>query len=282
MQDEVVVAPRHGERVELDRAEASERCPHAVEADGQRAGRREEVPPHEESARRGRADGEGSMALEIRGCEPSDGALGHAARPPRAEADLAYTRAGMATTRDYYDILGLERGASDDEIKRSFRRLAQQWHPDVSTDPDADARFKEINEAYQVLSDPQRRQAYDLFGRAGVGGTGAGAEGYGPFGGFQGFGDIFDAFFGGATAGGATRRARRPAGADLRYDLELTFEEAIHGARRRSSPSRALDGCATCGGSGAREGTTPRTCPPAAAAARSARCAPPCSARWST
>ena len=159
----------------------------------------------------------------------------------------------MATTRDYYDILELERGASDDEIKRSFRRLAQQWHPDVSTDPDADARFKEINEAYQVLSDPQRRQAYDIFGRAGVGGTGAGAEGYGPFGGFQGFGDIFDAFFGGAPAGGATRRARRPAGADLRYDLELTFDEAIHGAEKELTFT-ALDGCQTCGGSGARRG----------------------------
>ena len=74
----------------------------------------------------------------------------------------------MATTRDYYEILGLERGASDEEIKRSFRKLAQQWHPDVNTDPDADERFKEINEAYQVLSDPQRRQQYDMFGRAGV------------------------------------------------------------------------------------------------------------------
>jgi molecular chaperone DnaJ len=166
----------------------------------------------------------------------------------------------MATTRDYYDILGLERGASDEEIKRSFRRLAQQWHPDVSTDPDADARFKEINEAYQVLSDPQRRQAYDLFGRAGVGGTGAGAEGYGPFGGFQGFGDIFDAFFGGTASGGATRRARRPVGADLRYDLELTFEEAIRGSEKEISFA-ALDRCGTCGGTGAREGTTPKTCP---------------------
>ncbi len=178
----------------------------------------------------------------------------------RGQPLLAYTPAGMATTRDYYDILGLPRGASDEEIKRSFRKLAQQWHPDVNTDPDADARFKEINEAYQVLSDPQRRQAYDMFGRAGVGGTGAGAEGYGPFGGFQGFGDIFDAFFGGAAAGGATRRARRPAGADLRYDLELTFDEAIHGAEKELTFT-ALDRCGTCGGSGAAEGTAPTTCP---------------------
>jgi molecular chaperone DnaJ len=163
----------------------------------------------------------------------------------------------MATTRDYYEILDLPRSASDEEIKRSFRKLAQQWHPDVSTDADADARFKEINEAYQVLSDPQRRQSYDTFGRAGVGGTGA--EGYGPFGGFQGFGDIFDAFFGGAAAGGGARRPRRPAGADLRYDLTLSFDEAIHGADKDLSFS-ALERCATCDGSGAEAGSTPSAC----------------------
>ena len=88
----------------------------------------------------------------------------------------------MATTRDYYEILGVARGASDDEVKKAFRKLAQQWHPDVNTSSGADERFKEINEAYQVLSDPQRRQAYDTFGQAGVGGSGA--EGFGPFGGF--------------------------------------------------------------------------------------------------
>jgi molecular chaperone DnaJ len=165
----------------------------------------------------------------------------------------------MATTRDYYEILGLERGASDEEIKRSFRKLAQRWHPDVNTDPEADERFKEINEAYQVLADPRRRQQYDMFGRAGVGGTGAGAEGYGPFGGFQGFGDIFDAFFGGAAAGGA-RRPRRPAGADLRYDLQLTFDEAIHGAEKELTFT-ALDTCGTCSGSGAEAGSEPVPCP---------------------
>ena len=105
----------------------------------------------------------------------------------------------MATTRDYYDILGVPRGAADAEIKRAFRKLAQQWHPDVNTDPAAQERFKEINEAYQVLSDPQQRRAYDMFGQAGVGG--GGPEGFGPFGGFQGFGDLFDAFFGGARPG---------------------------------------------------------------------------------
>jgi molecular chaperone DnaJ len=162
----------------------------------------------------------------------------------------------MATTRDYYEILGVPRGAGDEDIKRAFRKLAQQWHPDVNTDPDADARFKEINEAYQVLSDPQRRQAYDLFGRAGVGGSGA--EGYGPFGGFSGFGDIFDAFFGGAATG--TRRARPPSGADLRYDLKLTFDEAIHGTEKDITFS-ALATCDTCGGNGAEPGTEPVSCP---------------------
>jgi molecular chaperone DnaJ len=163
----------------------------------------------------------------------------------------------MATTRDYYDILGVPRGASDDEVKRAFRKLAQQWHPDVNASPEADERFKEINEAYQVLSDPQRRQAYDMFGRAGVGGTGA--EGYGPFGGFSGFGDIFDAFFGaGATTG--TRRGRPPAGADLRYDLKLSFDEAIHGAEKEVTFT-ALGRCDTCSGTGAEPGTNPVTCP---------------------
>ena len=158
----------------------------------------------------------------------------------------------MASQRDYYDILGVPRGASDADVKKAFRRLAQQWHPDVSTEAGADERFKEINEAYQVLSDPQRRQAYDTFGRAGVGG---GPEGYGPFGGFQGFGDLFDAFVG-QGAPGASRRGRPPAGADLRYDLRLTFAETISGADKEIEFS-ALGRCETCSGSGAKSGTSP-------------------------
>jgi molecular chaperone DnaJ len=163
----------------------------------------------------------------------------------------------MATTRDYYEILEVQRGASDEEIKRSFRKLAQKWHPDVNTDPDADARFKEINEAYQILADPQRRQQFDTFGRAGVGGNGAG--GSRPFGGFEGVGDIFDAFFGAASAQGQ-RRSRRPAGADLRYDLSLTFDEAIHGAEKEISFT-VLDRCETCDGTGAQEGSETTLCP---------------------
>ena len=119
--------------------------------------------------------------------------------------------------RDYYEVLGVERSASDAEIKRAFRKLAQQWHPDVNTDPAAQERFKEINEAYQVLSDPDRRQRYDMFGRAGVDGGAAGPSGFEGFGGFS---DIFDAFFGGGAAS-AARRGRPQPGADLRYDLEI-------------------------------------------------------------
>jgi molecular chaperone DnaJ len=165
----------------------------------------------------------------------------------------------MATTRDYYDILGVPRNAPDADIKRAFRKLAQQWHPDVNTDPSAQERFKEINEAYQVLSDPQQRRAYDTFGRAGVGG--GGADGFGPFGGFQGFGDLFDAFFGGAAPGGPQARRGRPtAGSDLRYDLRITFEESIRGAEKEIEFS-ALDRCPTCSGTGAEPGSASTRCP---------------------
>ena len=164
----------------------------------------------------------------------------------------------MATQRDYYDILGVPRTASDAEVKRAFRKLAQQWHPDISTESGADERFKEINEAYQVLSDPQRRQAYDLFGRAG-----GGADAFGGYGGFQtgfsGFGDLFDAFFGAGAAGG-TRRARPPSGSDLRYDLSVTLEESIRGAEKEIE-FHSLDRCETCSGNGAAPGTEPTTCP---------------------
>ncbi len=162
----------------------------------------------------------------------------------------------MTTERDYYDILGVPRGASDAEIKRAFRKLAQQYHPDVSKESDAHDRFKEVNEAYQVLSDPQRRQAYDMFGRAGLGGAGVDTDFASAFG---GFGDIFDAFFGGAATAGA-RRGRAAAGSDLRYDLRITFAEAVNGTEK-DIEFEALASCPTCSGSGAAAGSTPVTCP---------------------
>ncbi len=166
----------------------------------------------------------------------------------------------MATTeRDFYVILGVERTATDAEIKRAFRKLAQQWHPDVNTDPAAQARFKEINEAYQILSDPERRSRYDTFGRAGVDG-GAGGPGGAGFEGFGGFSDIFDAFFGGGAGGSSARRGRPQPGADLRYDLRITFEEAVKGTEKEIEFT-ALQRCETCGGNGAKPGTEPIICP---------------------
>jgi molecular chaperone DnaJ len=164
----------------------------------------------------------------------------------------------MATERSYYEILGVERNADDAAIKRAFRKLAQQWHPDVSSEPGAAERFKEINEAYQVLSDPKRRQIYDMVGRSGLGDMGGAGS---PFGeGFPGFGDLFDAFFSGmGGAAGGARRGRRPAGSDLRYDLRISFDEAVRGIEREIEFD-ALDRCGTCAGSGAAPGSTSAPC----------------------
>ena len=161
----------------------------------------------------------------------------------------------MVTERDYYEILEIDRTADDAEIKRSFRRLAQKWHPDVNADAGSELRFKEINEAYQVLSDPTKKQAYDMFGRAGVDG---GAAGAGFAQGFGGLGDIFDAFFGGAAAGGR-RTGRANTGSDLRYDLRITFAEAVLGGDKEIE-FPVLDRCATCSGTGAKPGTSVTTC----------------------
>jgi len=164
----------------------------------------------------------------------------------------------MAIKRDYYEVLGVPRDASDEEIKRSFRRAAQRHHPDIDPSEGAEERFKELNEAYRVLSDRQRRTAYDMFGHAGVDGASAGAGG-GFGGGFGPFGDIFDAFFGGAPAGTRTRR-RVVAGADLRYDLTIDFAEAVSGVTREIT-FPTLVRCATCDGAGAEPGSQPETCP---------------------
>jgi molecular chaperone DnaJ len=165
----------------------------------------------------------------------------------------------MAIKRDYYEILGVPRDASDEEIKRAFRRAAQRHHPDIDASDGAEQRFKELNEAYRILSDRQRRSAYDMFGHAGVdAATGAGGfEGFG--GGFGPFGDIFDAFFGGSPSG--TRQRRRVvAGADLRYDLTIDFAEAISGVTAEIS-FPTLVTCDVCNGSGGEPGTEPERCP---------------------
>ncbi|OQA46698.1 MAG: Chaperone protein DnaJ [Chloroflexi bacterium ADurb.Bin325] len=161
--------------------------------------------------------------------------------------------------RDYYEVLGVGRDADENAIKSAYRRLARQHHPDVNKSDDAEERFKEINEAYEVLSDADKRAAYDRYGHAATqGGFGAGPGGAG-FGGFPGFGDIFEEFFGGM--GGMRSAARGPArGADLRYDLEITFQEAVFGAEKEIEiPRQEL--CPVCQGSGAEPGTKPIRCP---------------------
>lgn len=159
----------------------------------------------------------------------------------------------MAIKRDYYEVLGVQRNASQDEIKKAFRRLARQYHPDVNKAPDAEAKFKEINEAYEVLSDPEKRSMYDRFGHAGP----TAMPGFDPFAGADPFSSIFETFFGG-TMRGSQRGPQR--GADLRYTLSISFEEAIFGVEK-TIEFRRMETCQTCRGSGAEPGTEPVRCP---------------------
>ncbi len=161
--------------------------------------------------------------------------------------------------RDYYEVLGVPRDADENTIKGAYRKLARQYHPDVNKSEDAEDRFKEINEAYEVLSDADKRAAYDRFGHAAAQGGFGGGAGSG-FGGFPGgFGDIFEEFFGGF--GGAQTAQRGPArGNDLRYDMEITFQEAVFGAEKEIEVPRQ-EICPQCQGSGAEPGTKPIRCP---------------------
>ncbi|HEX4979797.1 MAG TPA: molecular chaperone DnaJ [Acidimicrobiales bacterium] len=161
----------------------------------------------------------------------------------------------MAT--DYYALLGVGHDASDDDIKKAYRRLARELHPDANPDdPEAHDRFKEVSVAYETLRDPERRRRYDMFGPDGAR---AGAAGN-PFGAGFGFGDIFDAFFGGAGTGGFGRRQRGPVrGQDMEQLLELDFEDAVFGARHEVS-LRAPVPCETCSATGAKPGTAPAPC----------------------
>jgi molecular chaperone DnaJ len=160
----------------------------------------------------------------------------------------------MAAKRDYYEVLGVNRQATDEDLKKSYRKLAFRYHPDRNRDKGAEAKFKEINEAYEVLSDAEKRVTYNRFGHAGLdGGFARGFEGFD----FGGFGDIFDAFFGGTTH---RRRSTAERGADLRIDMEISFKEAAFGCERELEIGR-IEPCSACHGTGSEPGTSPEQCP---------------------
>ena len=170
----------------------------------------------------------------------------------------------MSDKRDFYEVLGIAKGASPDEIKKAYRRLARKYHPDVSEEADAENKFKEVNEAYEVLSDEQKRNLYDRFGHAGVSGTGSGGFGGFDFGvgrdPFEIFEEVFGSF-GGFGRSGRRQGGRRPQrGSDLRYDLVLEFEEAVFGVEKEIEGPRR-ESCTTCSGNGSEPGTSPIRCP---------------------
>ncbi len=159
---------------------------------------------------------------------------------------------------DYYEVLGVNRDASDEEIKKAYRKLAMKWHPDRNPEnPKAEERFKEAKEAYEILTDAQKRSTYDQFGHAGV--DPAAAAGAGAGAGFQGFGDIFSDIFGDIFGGGRAGRSNVFRGADLRYNLEVPLEQAARGFETKIRIPTLAE-CATCHGSGAKPGTQPQTC----------------------
>lgn len=172
----------------------------------------------------------------------------------------------MSEKRDYYEVLGLSKGASEEEIKRAYRKMAKKYHPDINKEPGAEEKFKEVNEAYEVLSNKEKRARYDQFGRAGVdpnfgGGTGGGN----PFGGMGGmdFSDIFDTFFGGGSPFGGARRQNPNAprrGSDCEARVVIEFEQAAKGCTQKVSYDK-VENCPDCGGTGAKKGTKPATCP---------------------
>lgn len=171
--------------------------------------------------------------------------------------------------RDYYEVLGLQKGASEDEIKKAFRKLAKKYHPDMNPgDKSAEAKFKEVNEAYEVLSDPDKKSRYDQYGHAGVDpnfGAGGFSGGYGGAGMDFDLGDIFGSFFGGGFgsgfgSNGGTRRNGPRRGSSIQAGITITFEEAAFGCEKEINITR-MDTCSTCGGSGCAPGTTPEICP---------------------
>ena len=168
--------------------------------------------------------------------------------------------------RDYYEVLGVQKGASEEEIKKAYKKMARKYHPDLNPgDKDAEEKFKEVNEAYEVLSDSEKKARYDQFGFAGVDPNfGAGGGGYGGGAGFDfgDLGDIFGSFFGGGFGGGQTRRNPNAPqrGESIRMNLTISFEEAAFGCEKELELDR-YESCETCRGSGAAPGTSPETCP---------------------
>ena len=164
--------------------------------------------------------------------------------------------------RDYYEVLGVSKGASADEIKKAYRGLAKKYHPDMNPgDKEAEAKFKEANEAYEVLSDDEKRQKYDQYGHAAFDPS-AGAGGFGGFGGFEGgfdFSDIFSSFFGGSGRGSQSQRNVQQRGEDIATRVTISFEEAAFGCRKEVNFAR-VEGCKECGTTGAQKGTKPETC----------------------
>ena len=169
----------------------------------------------------------------------------------------------MAEKRDYYEVLGVERNATDQDIKRAYRRLAKKYHPDVNPgDKEADAKFKEASEAYAVLSDEEKRAKYDQFGHSAFEGAGGGDGGFGGFGGFGDMGDIFGDIFGDLFGGGSGRRTKNgpTRGQDVQSSLDITFTEAAFGCKKNVE-LWVFDNCDQCNGTGAKAGTKPETCP---------------------
>ncbi|MBE5039600.1 molecular chaperone DnaJ [Ructibacterium gallinarum] len=170
----------------------------------------------------------------------------------------------MAEKRDYYEVLGVSKNASPDEIKKAYRKLAKKYHPDLNPDDreGAEAKFKEATEAYEVLSDAEKKQKYDQFGHAAFDATAGGGYSGGSYGGFDGFdmGDIFSSFFGGGFGGQRTNPNAPQRGRDISYRVDLTFEEACFGTEKDITVNH-LEKCTSCNGTGAESGSSPETCP---------------------
>ena len=170
----------------------------------------------------------------------------------------------MADKRDYYEVLGVAKTAGDDEIKKAYRSLAKKYHPDMNPgDKEAEMKFKEVNEAYEVLSDSEKRSKYDRFGHAAFDPAAGGGSGFGGFGGFGGadfdFGDIFSSFFGGG--GGSSRSSRNAPieGDDVMARVTISFDESVFGCKKEISFAR-VEGCSDCNATGAEKGTSAETC----------------------